>query len=195
MNTQKITIGIIKLNDISINLTKTNIKEQIENIIEDDFDIHTVKTPQEVYEYIYPLLSPNKDKEILQYNFYENKDFFYSGFFVESNNTKNIFGSEIMSKNVTSNLYIVKHKLKYESNISFEYTNFEFFEIIDILTSMYFHQGIKILEDGSLIPYNYTQNPLIHFENIQDYIFHEFEVYTKVMMVIVNTKSQNINKT
>jgi hypothetical protein len=124
MNTQKITIGIIKLNDISINLTKTNIKEQIENIIEDDdnFDIHTVKTPQEVYEYIYPLLSPKKDKEILQYNFYENKDFFYSGFFVESNNTKNIFGSEIMSKNVTSNLYIVKHKLKYESNISFEYS-------------------------------------------------------------------------
>jgi hypothetical protein len=79
-----LSIGIIKLNDIKINSSKTNIKEQIEDIIYDDdiFKLHKVKSNQELQEYAHYTLNPDKKLTVTQHNFYEKRDYFYSAFYV-----------------------------------------------------------------------------------------------------------------
>jgi len=201
-----LSIGIIKLNDIKINSSKTNIKEQIEDIIYDDdiFKLHKVKSNQELQEYAHFTLNPDKKLTVTQHNFYEKRDYFYSAFYVDyldiedKENVKNInsFGSCIVSSVAVSDLYIVKNKLTYEikeNNVktNFEYVDFEMYELIDVLTNLFHLDGVSINEDGEMKEYKYTENPMICLKNIQDYIYHEYEIYTKVLMVIVNTKENN----
>jgi len=207
-----LSIGIIKMNDIKINSSKSNIKEQIEDIIEDDsiFKIHKVKSAQEIQEFAHFTLNPDKKFAVTQHNFYEKKNYFYSAFYVDYEDTPdpqneenqknaklNIFGSCIVAGMVVSDLYIVKNKLTYTINdnnkikADYEYTNFELYELIDVLTNLFYLNGVCINENGEMKQYKYTENPLISLNNIHEYIYHEYEIYTKILMVIVNTTEKD----
>jgi hypothetical protein len=121
----------------------------------------------------------------------------------------NILGSQLSNQNVASALVIIKNNLTYEikdNNVktiskptSIESTN----ELIDILTSVILKDGVVIKQDGTMQPYQYITNPLEHliltvpnYENI--YRYHEYEIYTHVLIIIVNTtietNKENLNK-
>lgn len=114
----------------------------------------------------------------------------------------NILGSQITSQHVTSKLIIVKQALSYsrnDNNIKTETTPCDIGSlnnILNIFESLFIKDGVVIKSDGSMHSYKYIMNPL---ENIiltdpdyeQNYVYHEYEIYTHIIIIIADTRQKN----
>jgi len=221
---------ILQLTDERIDCDKTNIREQIEDIL-DDPNIAQFKEftdNNSMYNLIYTSLGSH-NVGVTACNIWECKDFLYSGYFIDMvdiidnssikddddeetvlKNIKeaqkkikvNMLGSQITSQHVVSNLVIIKQKLSYtitDNNIKTDTTPMtinSLKELVYVFESLFVKEGLVIKTDGSIQSYTYIMNPL---ENMilsdtnyaSNYVYHEYEVYTCVMMIITDTREVN----
>lgn len=127
----------------------------------------------------------------------------------ESCKTKklNIFGSQITSQNVVGNLIVIKKKLSYtvtDNNVKTTMVpgSFSHHELVNMLESIFVKDGVVINPDGQMSLFKYIMNPMEHLimtdnEYEKNYIYHEYEVYTHVMIIIADVREINAppNKT
>lgn len=157
-------------------------------------------------------------------NIYETMDIIYTGYYVSysqyiDHNMSieeqkeharkikfNSFGSQIASDDVASNMIILKQNLVYDiidNNIKTATTNDTITnrEILDVFESVFVKTGITIDTDGTIEQYSYVGNPIEYLmfsdpDFDKHYVYHEYEVYTHVMIVFVNSDhiEANINE-
>lgn len=214
--------AILYKTDEYVDYNKINIKEQVEEILEDpnNFKLKEYTDEESKFNLIYNELGKPK-VGITGVNIWENKDTLYAGFFIdyteisfqekENNKQKKVelnnFGSQITSQNVTGNLIIVKQKLNYivdKNNIKTKTENVTIneTELKDVIEKLFIKEGIAIDVNGNRKSYKYIVNPLEHLmltdsNYDKHYVYHEYEVYTHVMMIITDTREINgkLNKT
>jgi len=117
---------------------------------------------------------------------------------IHKNIKLNMFASQLSSQHVTGNFVIVKKNLSYvidNNNVKTDTTHdtLTHSELIDVFENIFIKDGIVINPDGSMSSYQYIMNPLEHLmltdaQYAEHYIYHEYEVYTHVIMVIVDTR-------
>lgn len=113
----------------------------------------------------------------------------------------NIFGSQLTGQHVTHNLVILKMNLEYEvtnNNIktSMKASSLDLTELKNVIEGKFIKNGIVIDTNGDISLYKYIMNPLEQFiltdNNYKDnYIYHEYEVYSHIIMVIVDAREIN----
>jgi hypothetical protein len=111
------------------------------------------------------------------------------------------FGSQITSQHVTGNLIIIKKNLTYDIVDNNVKTNavpctLTRFELTTVLEKIFIKTGVAIEPSGSMKPYQYIMNPMEHLiltdkDYEKHYQYHEYEVYTHVMIVIVDTRERD----
>lgn len=241
--------AIIRITDLIIDCNKTNILEQIQDIV-DDLDVFSFiefKDQESLNFLILQTLMnsiPREDLERtvidnqtestdtrLKYNvgatvanIFESQNYLYAAYYVafedlmkndsnkdsEQKNVKiNMFGSQICSADVASDLIIVKHDLMYDVrdlNIatSMSLSNVDEYTFIRDIMTIFNHRGLIIDPDDKKSEYFYIQNPL---ENIiltesdyeKFYRFHEYEVFNYQLTVFVdircNADNSKLNET
>lgn len=240
--------AIIRITDLTINCDKTNILEQIQDIIDDpdvfelvDFDgqeslnflvLQTLMNsiPREALEKTVKDSRTDTATEDsrLRYNvgatvanIFESKDYIFAAYYValedisdtvddsntiDTHNTKlNLFGSQLCSAHVASDLIIIKQDLSYEIrdlNIATSMapsTIVEYTFVRDIAT-IFEHRGLIVDPTGTKSEYFYYQNPL---ENViltdsnyeKYYRFHEYEVFNYQLTVFVDIRCNSNNST
>jgi hypothetical protein len=153
-------------------------------------------------------------------NIWENKDTLYAGYYVDHAELKdysadvdnvdkkdktkielNNFGSQITTQHVTGNLVIVKQNLDYhveQNNVKTKtiLDNISRYELLNIIENIFVKDGIILDVNGNMKTYTYIVNPLEHLmltdaQYEQHYVYHEYEVYTHIMMVIVDIREKN----
>jgi hypothetical protein len=208
--------------DEHINCERTDIREQIENIIEepDNFELKTFTDEDSMLK----LINITLGKPVVGVsvsNICDTKDAIYAGYFIdvaettdnpliEPDNTTtkknkvsyNIFGSQITAQQVTSNLIIVKKKLDYKVidnkvQTTTTPTTITEYEMLNVLEGIFVKEGI-VLYSGEKKPtvYKYILNPLEHLmltdpNHATNYVYHEYEVYNRIMMIIADTRELN----
>lgn len=222
---------ILHLTTDSIDCDKTNIREQIEDILDDpnNTEFREFTDDTSMLGLIHSALAlENRNVGVTARNIYETKYFLYIGYFIDmselidyttitdaeesvmvknikaqqKNLKNNVFGSQITSEHVMSDLVIVKHRLSYTvvgNNIKTESTPISINskrEILNVLESLFVKNGVVIKTDGSINTYSYIMNPLEHLmltdpDYAKNYVYHEYEVYTYVMMIIADTREVN----
>lgn len=114
----------------------------------------------------------------------------------------NMFGSQITSQHVTSNMIIIKHKLDYEisgtniKTVTFPSSINSMSEIMDVFENILVKTGYIIKTDGTIQPYQYIMNPIEHIimadsKYEEHYTYHEFEIYTHITMIVVDKRMLN----
>lgn len=221
---------ILQLTDERIDCDKTNIREQIKDILDDPntAQFKEFTDNDSMYNLIYTSLG-NYNVGVTACNIWECKDFLYSGYFIDIvdiidnssmkdnddedtilKNIKeaqkkikiNMFGSQITSQHVVSNLVIIKQQLSYtivDNNIKTDTTPMNINslnELVYVIESLFVKDGIVVKTDGSMQSYNYIMNPLEHMmltdtNYASNYVYHEYEVYTHIMMIITDTREIN----
>jgi hypothetical protein len=228
--------------DEFIDCDKTNIKEQIEDIIDDPNNMEIVEfsDTNEMFSIIHSKLGSTNG--VTACNIWENIDTIYAGYFVDiaetldyskikdlpedknddvekveqiektlkesCKNTKlNTFGSQITAQSVTGNLIVIKKKLSYtitDNNVKTSMIpgSFSRHELVDMLESIFIKEGVVINSDGQMSLFKYIMNPMEHLiltdnEYEKNYIYHEYEVYTHIMIIIADVREVNApsNKT
>lgn len=219
-------VGILYKTDEHVDYNRTNIREQIEDILDDpnNLQFKEYQSEEEMFKIIHDSLG-SPDVGVTACNIYETKDVLYAGYFIDytefinhdrteeeqKEHAKNvqlhIFGSQLTSHHVTSNLVIVKKKLEYVvdgNNVKTKTVpdTVTRYELTDILEKIYVKDGVVVDTDGQLSQYQYIVNPLEHLmmtdnDYEEHYVYHEYEVYNHVMMVIVDVRENNgtLNKT
>lgn len=220
---------ILRLTDDRIDCDKTNIREQIEDILDDPNNVQFKEFTDEnsMFNLIYTALGKHR-VGVTASNIWENKDFLYAGYFIDMidmidhNSVHNedeeimlknlkeaqkkinvhMFGSQITSQHVVSNLVIIKQKLSYtinDNNIKTKTTPMtinSLAEIINIFELLFKKEGLVIKTDGSIHSYTYIMNPIEHLmltdnDYEKHYVYHEYEVYTHVIMIVADTREIN----
>ena len=182
------------------------------------------KIEEEFLEIIHNEISKktgNKNIVLSSYPLVETKKFIYIGYYVDiaemvmdknedeikefketyDKKNFNMFGSQIIDRNVISDLYIAKYDLEYEvkdKNVKTikKFSNFTQYQLMNKLISKYKKTGYIIHENGDIKEYQYIQKPI---ENIiltdkdyeKHYRIHDYEVFTKVMRIIVDIRKEN----
>lgn len=212
--------GIFYITDEYIDHNKLNIRTQISEIIDDpkNFQLKEFNTEEEFYKLVYDSMN-DKNVYVTAHNIFETKDNIYIGYFISydeyidhsktdkeqeehAKKTKfNILASQIISNNVISDMVIVKNKLKYTINnnnikSTTEPDTITRCELIDIIEKIFIKDGIIINIDGTLDVYRYIHNHLEHLmindpQYDQNYVYHEYEVYTHVLIVTVDVREKN----
>lgn len=203
---------LIRKTDECVDFNKVNIKEQIEDIIDDPNICESFKfTDNESFlKNVHDKLG-NPKTGITACNISETKDFIYAGYYVDvidqninqdiNKDNINTFGLQITSQHVSGNLIVVKKKLSYvikDSNVKTE-TQLDTLtenEFVNVLENVFIKNGVIIKPDGSLGTYKYIQNPLEHLiltdsDYEKHYVYHEYEVYTHVIILVVDTRETN----
>jgi hypothetical protein len=219
---------ILYLTDDIINTDNTNIREQITDIIEDPDNFGTISfsNHNNMIENISKTL--NGSKGVTVCNLWESRDVIYAGYYVdvvdlmnmtETDEKKkedlrkkiklNLFGSQISGNNVASAMVIIKKSLTYEISNNNVKTNAipvsieSVDELINIFESVIVKDGAIVKTDGSMQTYKYIANPLEHFmltvpNHADIYRYHEYEIYTHVIIIIVDTTveptKENLNR-
>jgi uncharacterized protein YfkK (UPF0435 family) len=231
----KIKIGIIQKTDEIVDFNKTNIEQQIEDILDDmtifnwsvfeteETDKHKIN--HELLEHITDLFG-EKNAKLTAVNIIESKSYLYAGYFIDYTETMigkteeeleeqkknfrqedlNTFASQLTSHNVVSKMIIVKYDLFYEINQEkqniktiMNISKFQQYELQNELVKIYRKEGCIIHPNNDISAYPYINNPLEHLiltdKNYQEhYRIHEYEVYSKILKVIVdNRENTNIN--
>jgi len=214
--------AILSMTDQQIDCNKTNIREQIEDILDDsdNFKMAQYTDNDNLFMLIHNTLSTEKTLNVTVCNVWENIGSLYEGYFVdiaeienqqdnEKKDTKirlNEFSSQITSQHVTGALIIVKRSLEYlitDNNVKTmtKPCTFSYNELLDILESKFIKNGIMIDVDGSIKSYKYIMNPIEHLiltdsDYSKNYVYHEYEVYTHVMVIFakVNALDERINE-
>ncbi|VBB17989.1 hypothetical protein YASMINEVIRUS_452 [Yasminevirus sp. GU-2018] len=111
----------------------------------------------------------------------------------------NSFASQISSQNVASNMVVIKQQLSYivkENNVQTSMKGCsigKLSELIDVLEKIFVKTGVVVSVDGSMQTYSYIMNPIEHLmltdrDYEKNYVYHEYEVYTHVMMIVADTR-------
>lgn len=218
------TAAILFMTDEHVDCDKTNIREQIEDILDDpsNFKLVEYADNDSLFMLIHNALSTKNGEKTLGVtacNMWENISSLYEGYFIdiaeienltqegESVNIKlNQFSSQITSQHVTGALVIVKKRLEYtivDNNVKTTpiACSFSYNELLDVLESIFIKNGIVIDIDGNFKPYKYIMNPIEHLilsdsNYSEKYVYHEYEIYTHVMVIFaeVGAHGQKINE-
>lgn len=218
---------IIRKTDETIDCDRTNIREQIENLFDDPdiLQIKEFKNEESMLQIIHDTLigvgKPSIGLTVC--NIWENKDTIYAGYFIDLtemvdhskeidqetiNKIKfNNLGAQITYQHVTSDLIIIKKKLNYTlngTNISTKTTpdSVEVYDLINTLENVFVKEGVVIDINGNMQTYTYIMNPIEHLmltdaKYETNYVCHEYEVYTHVMIIVADLREINgkLNKT
>lgn len=118
----------------------------------------------------------------------------------------NEFGVQLTSHSVSNKMVLVKYKLRYK--ISGKHNNnvqtitdlcdLQHHELLNAIECIFNKTGIRLNENGDMEEYKYITNPLeplIKIDNNfkQNYIYHEYEIYTRVIMIFVDKRNDNDN--
>jgi hypothetical protein len=212
-------LAILNCVDEYVDYNRPNIREQLENILDDDDNFHLDQftTNEEMFEIIHKELG-SPTVAVTACNIWESKDLIYAGYFIDSSEFDtdekksdkkiNMLASQIVSHNVTGRLAIVKTKLSYEikdNNVKCitEPDNLSTYDLLNILENIYVKNGISLTANGNMIDYKYIVNPLEQLILTDPtyeahYRYHEYEIYNCVIKVILdinynNDTSTNIN--
>ena len=217
MSEKKYTLAIIRnIQNIFVDYNRTNIHEQIENIIDDDnncvFDTYVDK--DSLLTIIHNELDKPTTHVVSACNIFETKNYLYAGYYidatdkfdVEDQNIRskivlNDFATQITSHPVISNFVIIKQKLSYkvENNSVQTITDFDTIyksELIDVLIKIYLKDGLVIHTNGNIDTYQYIVNPIEHLiltdpQYEKHVVLHEYEIYTHVLIIIADTRENN----
>lgn len=203
-----------------VDYNKLNIRKQIEDIMEDpnNFQLKEFNTNEEMFKIIHDSMN-DSNVCVSGYNIFETKNTIYVGYFISydeyidhnksdseqtkhaKNTTLNMFGTQITFNQVVSNLVIIKNNLEYTINGNNIITHSQAdtitqYELIDIIEKIFIKNGIVVNIDESIDIYQYINNPFEHLiltdpEYEQHYIYHEYEVYTHVLIVIADVREKN----
>lgn len=202
-------IAILYKTNEYIEHNKVNIREQIDDILDDpaNFELREYTNEQSLHEIISNIFKID-NIGITVCNIWETKDTVYAGYFVDYteekylNNNDNInfhyLGSQITLQNVTSHLIIVKMKLSYSISNNNVKTNTTYdsitrTELLDIIEKKFVKDGVVIDIDGKMSTYKYIDNPLEHLiltddKYHQHYVYHEYEIFTHILIVVVDVR-------
>ena len=202
---------ILYKTDAHLDCDRTNIREQIEDILEDldNFEFKEFSNEENMFSMIHLALG-KPIHGVTVCNIWENKNTLYEGYFIDitedqlsvhDNINMNMFGSQLTAQHVTGNLVIVKKKLCYtvENNNVKTFTEPDSIyrtELIDMMESIFIKDGIVIDPCGTMNIYKYIMNPLEHImlsdaQYADHYIYHEYEIYTHIMIIIADTREVN----
>ncbi len=202
------SLAVINCLEEYVDYNKPNIKEQLDDILDDDnFYLSKFTTPEEMYEIIHKELG-SPTIAVTACNIWESKHLLYAGYFIDlseyeetTNKKVNMLGSQIVSHNVVGKLVVVKTKLSYEINNNnvkcvTETDNLTRYDFIKICESIYIKNGLSVKTDGSIADYSYIVNPLEHLiltdpKYEEHYRYHEFEFYNCVIKVILDIRSSS----
>lgn len=209
--------AVLYKTDEYVDHNRTNIREQIEEILDDpnNFQLKEFNDDESMFHLIVNELG-NPNVGVTASNIWENRDVVYAGYYIDYTELKdfsedadpkgkrvdlNNFGSQVTSQHVTGNLVIVKKRLSYEVNDNNVKTNtliddLSRFDLLNMLEKVYVKEGVVISTDGDMRVYKYIVNPLEHLmltdpDYAKNYVYHEYEIYTHVMIVIVDVREQN----
>ncbi len=224
--------AILFMTDEHIDCDKTNVREQIEDILDDpsNFKMAEYTDNESMFMTIHNALSiTSLDKKTLGVtvcNVWENISSLFEGYFIDIAEIENLaksencdgsvdcdstkiklnqFSSQITSQHVTGALVIVKKTLEYTINDSNIKTTplpctFSYNELLDVLEGIFIKNGIVIDVEGNTKSYKYIMNPIEHLilsdsNYSEKYIYHEYEVYTHVMVIFaeIGAINQKIN--
>lgn len=199
------SLAVFIKTDDQIDFDRINIREQIEDIMEDPnkFKFLDYKNDNEMYSIIYNYL--DEAKGVTACGIWEDMNNIFIAYFVDvaecTDKKINIIGSQFTSQHVVSNLIIVKNKLSYEINNNNVKTimrsdTFTRLELLDMFDDLFLKTCIVINTSGEMGSFKYIMNPLEHLmmtdnEYDKHYIYHEYEIYTHVMMIIVDIREIN----
>jgi len=207
-------LAVLKKTEEYVDHSKTNIREQIEDILDDAENLYFKNYSDEknMMETIFEILN-KPTVAVTATNIYETKDYMFVGYFIDASeytvdtNQFNYFSSQISSHQVVSDMIVVKKKLEYQidrNNIKTISTpvNFTQYELANVFEKIFVKDGVTISVDGSMTTYQYIVNPLEHLmltdnKYEEHYRYHEYEVYTRVMVCVVDIRENNgtINET
>ena len=235
--------AIIYKSEETINFDNINIREQIDDILDEYLTFKEFKNNEEMFSIIHEALGKS-NRGITVCNIWENIDTIYAGYFIDitemidyttkndnqdlnqenhdlnqenhdsqenqdkeyikSMNEKiklNKFASQLTAQHVTGNLVIIKKKLSYvitDNNIktNMEATTLSYTQLCDTMEKVFIKEGIVINTDGSMSTYKFIINPLEHLlltdpNYSEHYIYHEYEVYNHVLIIIVDLREIN----
>jgi len=199
-------LAIINVIDTVINCDKLNIKEQIEEIIEDTDNVEYKSFDKE--DTMLGIIHDCLGKNITYCCLYDTLDNLYACYYVdgidiEDKNKFNNFGIQLTSQHITGKMIIVKNNLTYEiknNNVKTNMiaTTLNEYDLIDVIEKVFVKNGVVINVDGSMSLYTYVINPfepLIlsepDYEN--KYVYHEYEIYNYVMTIIVKKEETEPN--
>ena len=221
-------IGILQISDETVDCERTDIKDQLENILDDPdiFRCVDVASTDAMLECVNRILKPVVAVSLC--NICDTIDTIYTGYFVDASDiiavheasiagnnagnmgdvaknkpkiTFNRFASQITHQNVSGCLVIVKQSLEYQiqdNNVKTQtqLADLSQYETVSMLESVYIKHGVVVGVDGTMQTYKYITNPLEHVmlsdsHYAEHYVYHEYEVYTHVMMIIVDTRECN----
>ena len=191
--------------DNQIDCDRINLREQIEDIIDDPDNLQYKEYSDEssLFFLIHSTLGESK-LGITACNIFENIDTVYVGYYIDitevmaqepiqnksdektiqkpNQNVKiNIFASQLTSQHVTGNLIIVKYKLIYDvanNNIKTKTIaeTLTQYELLNIFESIFIKEGVVINSSGCISQYRYIMNPLEHLM-LSDPRYAEHYVY------------------
>jgi hypothetical protein len=216
-------IILYKTNE-QLDCDKTNINEQIEDFFDDhsSYDVKSFSDEESMFQTIYDALG-KPSVGVTACNILETRDYVYVGYFIdiaeilnygkpddseeiilEKINTAytkaelNLFGSQITSQHVTSNLVIIKKRLEYDVSDKNVRTTMHpltltLSELKEVIENVIVKNGIVIDTNGDMSSYKYIMNPMEHLmlsdKDYKDhYIYHEYEIYTHVMIIVVDVR-------
>lgn len=180
----------------TVNVTIANIYETYNTIIAAyfiDYSEYVDNTSNEN-------MDENEMKERLDKYITKNKD---NGNKKKIKADLNDFGVQITSHSVSDKVIFVKHRLSYEMDGNKVKTiinadNLSQHELLNMLESLFIKNGIVVSDNGEIKSYKYITNPIDHLiktdANYQtNYEYHEYEIYTHVLMVFMDTRKNKEN--
>jgi hypothetical protein len=208
-------LAILYNTDEYIDHNRVNIREQIDDILfdPDNFELRDYSDKKSLHLILQDVLKLD-GIGLTMCNIWETKDVIYAGYYIDYTEAKhnnrsikyNKFASQITRQNVTSHFVIVKLNLSYtitNNNVKTNTTNTSLskYELLNIFENIFVKNGVVIDTDEKFSNYKYIDNPLEHLlltdKNYdKHYVYHEYEIYTHVIVVTVDVRevNGNINK-
>jgi len=193
---------IINHFDGYVDYEKLNIKEQLDEIFDDDDNVSLDTCDQtSIFEMINKYVDCKINVSV--FNIWENKDYLYNAYYNDArdvaNSKINNFASQITGQPVTGKLVIIKHKLTYtivKNNIKTDTTLdsiSHISELVNVCYTIMHKDGIVITPDGVLNTYKYIINPIDYIiatdrDYTKHYVYHEYEIYTYILLIFADTR-------
>jgi hypothetical protein len=191
-------LAIINVIDTVINCDKLNIKEQLEEIIEDTTNVEFKSFDNE--NTMLEIINKTLGNNVTYCCLYDTLNELYACYYVDGidisdKNKFNNFGIQITSQHISGKMIIVKNKLTYDiskNNIKTNMiaTSIYEYDLINVIEKVFVKNGVVIDVDGKMSLYTYVVNPFEHLiltdpDYQKKYLYHEYEVYNYVMTIIV----------
>lgn len=204
--------ALLNINLLEVQEKRSNIKNQIENIIDEICSFVSFDTNEKTNLYktmfsnlslvskespnvnLTPIVDTQNDMyiiayvDLLQHTPPEQYVTFQPHF--------NTFCSQISNKNIIGTCAIAKLNIYYtfkDGTITMDTypTNLDKYELIDVLCSLFVKQGIIAKASGEIVNYTYNNNdPFVPFlkDFNSDFKLIDIEIYNRLLRIVFNTK-------